>query len=217
MEQPGEAMHSIVNTIISKLTGCDTNFISELIHSHPRVVYSIQEDCEVIISGLSSEPLVTEVAAIMMNSDQLGSEPMAVWHILAQYVAQGLMGQGNGGELLGCTISIMAMDQAISGCPTLAKLKYQISIEVNKYFEALLTDKEWKALRASVPANFLNLRKEDSVWLFEDAFCSTYVHFSHYSRARDSSLLNIDYLWALWIHGVAIQCHPRQEHTKVFM
>ncbi|KAF7420956.1 hypothetical protein PC9H_011475 [Pleurotus ostreatus] len=189
------------------------NFVLELIRSHLRVVYSIQEDREVIISGSSSEPLVAEAAAIVMNSDRSASKPMAVWRILAQYVTQGLMGQGDAGELLGRTISIMAMDRAISSCPTWAELKYQTPIEVNKYFHALLTHEQWEALRISVPANFSMLGQADSARSFEDAFRGAYVHFSHYSRARDSSPLNINYLWALWIRGVAIQCHPTQEFT----
>ncbi|KAF4586317.1 hypothetical protein EYR38_010592 [Pleurotus pulmonarius] len=245
MELHGEAVQSILSTVIRKLIGqqfstslpnemnapalailCTRilldlsptispaqDLIQDLIRSHLRVVYSIHEDREAIISGSSSEPLVAEAAAIVMNSDWSDREPMAVWRILAEYVSQGLMGQGDAGALLGRTISIMAMDRAISGCPRRAELKYQTPIEVNKYFQALLTHEQWEALRTSVPANFSKLREEDSTRSFEDAFRGAYVHFSHYSRAGDSSPLNIDYLWALWTRGVATQCQPTQEYT----
>jgi hypothetical protein len=188
----------------------------ELIRNHLRMLYSVHENRETIVTGSSPEPLIAEASAQIMHYTLMNGEPyMDLWSLLLQFVDHGLASQGAIGELIGRALSISAMDSAINGLPDaeVSELKYQTPVTVADYYRAFLTDEAWEDLRRSTPANRAALTKGSAEKTFEDAFRDAYFHFSHYGKANDSSPMRDTYAWANWLRGTAIVCQLNQELT----
>jgi len=85
---------------------------------------------------------------------------------------------------------------------------------VKDYYKVFLMDKAWEALSQSVPANCAWLSDNPAMKTFEHTFQDAYFHFSHYSKANDSSLMHNTCAWANWLHGTAVICQLNQELTN---
>jgi len=186
----------------------------ELVRNHLRLLYSVYDERQTIVTGSSPEPLVAEASAQIMhfslNSSQLY---MDYWGLLEKFVDHGLAAQGDIGELIGRTLSISAMDCAIDRLVNVCELKYQTPVTVADYYKALLTSDAWDILRLSTPANRARLSGDSATRTFESAFEGAYFHFSHYGKANDSSPMCDTYAWALWLRGTAVACQLNQELT----
>lgn len=186
----------------------------ELVRNHLRMLYSVQQNRETIVTGSSPEPLIAEASAQIMHHTLINKVPyMDVWMLLSKYVDNGMAAQGAIGELIGRTLSILAMDQAINGLSDHKELKYQTPVRVTDYYKALLTDTAWNTLCKSKPANRSELSHNSGNKTFEQAFQNAYFHFSHYGKANDSSPMQDIYAWALWLRGTAITCQLNQKLT----
>jgi hypothetical protein len=187
----------------------------DLVRSHLRILYSVHQDRQVIVTGSSPEPLIAEASAEIMHHDVKNNgkqEPyIDVWGLLGKFVDDGLMVQGSIGELIGRTLSILAVDNAIDASTEQCELKYQTPVTVAAYYKALLTDEAWEHLRRSTPSNCAQLSNASASKTFESAFADAYVHFSHYGKANDTTPMNNHYAWALWLRGTAVL---RQELTN---
>jgi hypothetical protein len=202
---------------ISPISSQARQIEAELVRGHLRVLYSVREDLQTMVTGSSTEPLIAEAAAQIFNHtiDYNGNkEPyMNIWRILGEFVEQGLSSQGVIGELIGRTLSILAMDRAINALPSSehCELKFQTPITVTSYYAALLTDEAWEKLRRSIPANYLQLSEKSATTTFEDAFAEAYFHFSHYAMANDGTPFQDTSSWAHWMRGTAVICQLGQE------
>ena len=186
------------------------------VRSHLRMLYSIQRNRRVAITGSSPEPLIAEAAAITMYYRiEDGPSYMDIWTLLIKFIDDGLAPQGTIGELIGRVFSILAMDRAIQNLPEkeLCPLKYQTPVTVTAYYEALLSSDAWEKLRLSVPINRKNLSQDSAFTTFEDAFSKAYLHFSHYAKANDDTPFKDRYAWALWLRGTAILGQLNQHLT----
>ncbi|KAF8512928.1 hypothetical protein BU17DRAFT_95797 [Hysterangium stoloniferum] len=188
-------------------------FEEELVRNHLRMLYSVHENRQTIVTGSSPEPLIAEASAQIMNYNMNGSRYMDLWHLLMEFVDHGLAWQGAIGELIGRALSISAMDHAINGLRKVCDLKYQTPVRVADYYKALLTDDAWKDLRQSIPANRTRLSLTSASKTFEDAFEDAYFHFSHYAKANDSTPMRDKYAWAIWLRGTAVVCQLNQDLT----
>ena len=186
-----------------------------------RLFFSAPESGE-IVTGSSFEPLIAEASAQMMNLsldvhwNQEPSQYMNLWHLVGQFVDQGLAANATIGDLIGRALSISAMDCAIrglqrSGSPRVCELMYQTPVTVAEYYKALLTDEAWEILRQSTPANPAQLSEDSATKTFEEAFQDAYFHFSYYGKAGDWSPMKDTLSWALWLRGSAIVCSFGQQ------
>jgi hypothetical protein len=186
------------------------------VRSHLRLLYSVQRDKHVIVTGSSPEPLIAEASAEVMHYRLENDIPyMNIWKLLSEFIDDGVIALGTIGELIGRVLSILAMDRAINSLPPgeHRQLKYQTPVSVAAYYEALLTNEAWESLRLSVPANGGQLKKSDAETTFEAAFQNAYIHFSHYAKANDDTPMKDQYSWALWLRGTAILCQLNQNLT----
>jgi len=189
----------------------------ELVRSHLRMLYSVHQDLQVMVTGSSPEPLIAEASAEIMHH-RIGSpgneKPyMNLWDLLGNFVDNGLAAQGTIGELIGRVLSITAMDEAINSQGNVCELRYQTPVTVAAYYKALLTDEAWEDLRLSVPANCTQLSEASATKTFEEAFASAYFHFSHYAKANDATPMCDRYAWANCLRGTAVLCQLNQELT----
>ena len=186
----------------------------ELVRNHLRILYSVDNDRQRIVTGSSSEPLVAEASAQIMHFCLESNKPyFDYWGLLEKFVDHGLLAQGAIGELIGRALSISAMDCAINRLVKVCQLKYQTPVTVADYYKALLTNDAWETLSQSIPANHARLSEGPATRTFEDAFKDAYFHFSHYGKANDSSPMGDRYAWALWLRGTAVACHLNQDVT----
>jgi hypothetical protein len=188
----------------------------EQVRSHLRMLYSVQRNRRVAITGSSPEPLIAEAAAnTMYYRIEDGPPYMDIWALLGKFIDDGLAPQGTIGELIGRVFSILAMDRAIQNLPEkdLCPLKYQTPIPVPAYYQALLSHDAWEKLRLSVPINYRNLCQDSASMTFEDAFGKAFLHFSHYAKANDDTPFKDRYAWALWARGTAILGQLNQHLT----
>jgi hypothetical protein len=201
-------------------TAAALRYEEALVRNHLRMLYSVQENGK-IITGSSSEPLVAEASAQIMNflvekPCQWDEEPyMDLWGLLGKFVNEDLAAEGTIGDLIGRALSISAMDCAIHGLSEdrVCELQYQTPVTVAEYYKALLTDEAWETLRQSTPVNLAQLSTGSATTTFEDAFKDAYFHFSHYGMANDCSPMRDKISWAIWLRGLAILCPFNQEVT----
>jgi hypothetical protein len=199
---------------LSPTTANARRYEEELVRNHLRILYSVHQNRQTIVTGSSPEPLIAEASAQIMHHTFENKEPyMDLWGLLEEFVDHGLAAQGAIGELIGRALSISAMDHAILGLPTVCELRYQTPVTVADYYQAFLTDKAWDALRKSIPANHARLSYDSANKTFEDAFQDAYFHFSHYGQANDSSPMRDTCAWAHWLRGTAVACPANQELT----
>jgi len=205
---------------LSDTTAAALRYEEALVRNHLRMLYSVQENGK-IITGSSSEPLIAEASAQIMNflvekPCQWDEEPyMDLWGLLGNFVNEDLAAEGTIGDLIGRALSISAMDCAIHGLSgdRVCELQYQTPVTVAEYYKALLTDEVWEILRQSTPANHAQLSTKSATTTFEDAFQDAYFHFSHYGMANDCSPMRDKISWAIWLRGYAILCPFNQEVT----
>ena len=200
---------------LNPVAGSDAKqYEGELVRNHLRILYSVHQNRQTIMTGSSSEPLIAEAAAQIMNHALLNKKPyMNVWDLLSKFVNHGLAAQGAIGELIGRTLCISAMDRAINQQETVCELKYQTPVKVEDYYKALLTDEAWEELRLSTPANRAQLSEGSAKMTFQVAFQNAYLHFSHFIKVNDSSSMCDTLAWAIWLRGAAVVCQLNQELT----
>jgi hypothetical protein len=199
---------------LSPATANSKRYEEELVRNHLRLLYSVHNERQTIVTGSSPEPLIAEASAQIMHYDISKNKPyIDYWSLLGKFVDHGLAAQGAIGELIGRALSISAMDRAINGLVDVCQLKYQTPVTVADFYKALLTDDAWETLRQSTPANRAQLSNKTATTTFEDAFKAAYFHFSHYGRANDSSPMCDVYAWGLWLRGTAVSCQLNQELT----
>jgi hypothetical protein len=199
---------------LSPATANAKRYEEELVRNHLRILYTVHDNRQIIVTGSSPEPLIAEASAQIMHYTLANKKPfMDLWSLLGSFVNRGLAAQGAIGELIGRALSISAMDHAIHGLPNVCELTYQTPVTVADYYKAFLTDEAWEALRQSVPANRARLTNNSANKTFEDAFRDAYFHFSHYGKANDSSPMRDTCSWAYWLRGTAVVCQLNQELT----
>jgi hypothetical protein len=221
-EAPAELDESSIAVLSARLlldlspaTANAKRYEEELVRNHLRILYSVHQNRQTIVTGSSPEPLIAEASAQIMYFHTLeNNKPyMDLWSLLGQFVDHGFAAQGAIGELIGRALSISAMDHAIDGLSTVCELTYQTPVTVADYYRAFLTDKAWDALRKSVPTNRARLSYDSANKTFKDAFQDAYFHFSHYGKANDSSPMRDTCAWAHWLRGTAVACQANQELT----
>ena len=95
----------------------------ELVRNHLRMLYSVHQNRQTIVTGTSPEPIIAEASArIMYHTFENGEPYMDLWSLLEKFVDRGLAAQGAIGELIGRALSISAMDHAIHGLQTVCEL-----------------------------------------------------------------------------------------------
>ncbi|KAF9487191.1 hypothetical protein BDN71DRAFT_1514213 [Pleurotus eryngii] len=188
----------------------------EAVRAHLRVLYSVDKFREIFFSGSPSEPIISIACAELMHA-RIDSKPyFHFWNHVIGHIAKHENHSGHIGELIGRAFSIDAMDRVIlEKYPSEAAdpLRFGKPIKVLDYYRSLLRHDLFEALCKSLPANASCLSRKDGSTTFAKAFENAYLHFSHYARAADSAPLQVDYLWALFARGCAIQTHPGQVLT----
>ncbi|KAJ7211199.1 hypothetical protein GGX14DRAFT_449418, partial [Mycena pura] len=197
--------------------------IATLVCSHLRTVFFIPEHRETMMTGVPSEPILAESAAVIMNQ-----KPIRIMEFLKILLESGLVGSGKRGELVARALLIMAIDKAIhkqgrnvaideaireqrryafdvEQIYDNGKTAYHKVVPVKEFIEALFADKHHRAVMESLPEN---VNPDDKPPTFEKAFKNGYVCFTHFTPFEGPDLHNTMAFLA-FLRGAAAQFnHP---------
>jgi hypothetical protein len=189
------------------------NAENRLVEGHMRIAYSVPKHREYLRSGAPSEPILAEAAARVMES--IPSVPDA----LLKLVRDGLISKGERGELVARLLLILAHDRAARKAGTILSphispvsfkshpqthSKYSIPILLVDFLRELVGEVHLQEILNSTPHNIPNGVK------FEEAFRDAKVHFTHFVKAADTSVVSDEAAWVAMSRGMAWQCFNQQ-------
>ncbi|KAJ7211187.1 hypothetical protein GGX14DRAFT_623762 [Mycena pura] len=200
--------------------------IATLVRNHLRTVFFIPENRDHMMTGVPSEPILAEAAAVIMHRN---SKPIRMMEFLKILLQSNLIGNGERGELVARALLIMAIDEAIhkegrnvaideavreqrrypfdlEQIYDNGKTAYHKVVPVKEFIEALFADKHHRAVMESLPEN---VNPDNKPPTFEKAFENGYVCFTHFMRFGEPEDLNNPMAFLAFIRGAAAQFnHP---------
>ncbi|CAE6478689.1 unnamed protein product [Rhizoctonia solani] len=184
---------------------------SRLVESHLRVVYSIDQDQMYIHTGSPSEPVVAEAAGRCLSTQELGGVMLAGPRLLSDALAQGFLARGERVELAGRLLVTAAHDIALERVygelnPTRIKAYYHRPIPVLEFLCALFAQRHHYTIMGAACVT-----REPGIDRLAAAFSGSYVFFSHFARAEDSTMLSSFGLATALVRGMALQAKEGHE------
>ena len=176
---------------------------SELVEGYMRWAHSIPAHRENLRTSAPSEPILAEAAArVMAKFDR------EIITLLSDYLRNGLIEKGQRGELVWRTIVTKAHDLALH-CDLFLSLpafnrNFSVPIHLFKFLKALVGEEHMKAILASHAQNV-----PDSL-TFKDAFEHSYIHFTHFAKAGDNSVVSDEAAYIGMLRGIFWQCSDQQ-------
>jgi hypothetical protein len=171
-----------------------------LVERHLRIAYSVPAHREYLRSGTPSEPIIVEAAARALGHRLLPQ-------MLSKHVDSGLIGKGERGELVARLLLTLAhgsaVKNALRGQPKSKPLHFSTPVPVMTFLCALFSDQFIDSILNCRPDN------EHDGKTLREAFEGAYVHFTHFAKAGDSSVVSDNQAWVELCRGIAWQCHDQ--------
>ncbi|KAH8983003.1 hypothetical protein EDB86DRAFT_3085749 [Lactarius hatsudake] len=175
----------------------------EQIANHMRVCVAVGSGIESLRGIISSEPILSEAASIIMLWSSFDF-PHALLLVLMGFSID----QGDHGELLVATFFIWARDQVIHEIPTqITREKICHHFQLTVLFRKLFTESAY----SSISGNFLSLCHTKSQRPFKEVFKEANMHFNHVVKPQVQKLLACRFLIYFMAHGAAAlgtNCQP---------
>ncbi|KAJ7216551.1 hypothetical protein GGX14DRAFT_605162 [Mycena pura] len=176
-------------------------FQSKLIESYMGVVVSIPEHRLYMLTTTPSEPVLVEASAQLMAEHKVN-----LFKLLRTNLGQGLLAKGERGEIVTRALMVLAHDKAARDEKMKNGFRYCRPIPLLAFLRALLTESAYETMMEATP-----VLKEGDQKKFRDAFKDTWINVSHFVRAGDFEVVQIQHLRNFFFRGAAVQCHPTQE------
>jgi hypothetical protein len=176
---------------------------SELVKSYMQVVRSIPSHRMFMQVDAPSEPVLAETAAVILHEGKHD-----IPEILRTLLSRGLLAKGERGELVMRYLLINAHDAAaLEEGPTKSGLRYHRPVRFLSLLKHLLVEEVYSKILEAKSV----LDKQNTGDTLEIAMKDVWVHFSHFSQAGDSEILQLHNSRHLFLRGTALQCKPTQE------
>ncbi|KAG7089252.1 hypothetical protein E1B28_010951 [Marasmius oreades] len=176
----------------------------ELVKSHMRCVCNIPGDREYVETAYLSEPVLSEAAGRILNSDVSIVDKAP--DILEDALKTGLLAQEERRQLVARTLLTVAHDEAAKlDSSSTFELLYHRPIRLVVFLEKLLAPEIWESVRHATP---VHAYKDDPE--LEVAFANTWLNFSHFVRLGDPELFNLQFASELLKRGAAMQTYNQQ-------
>lgn len=185
-----------------------------LVQRNMRIAYTAPSHRVYMRTGYSSEPILAEAAANLMQKLRAENEYAdnypkdRIANILKKHVENGLISKDRLGELTGRLLLILAIDcaqeVAQGNWPRWSK-----AVGVIGFMRSLVGNENYdERIRNCVPDNRMGEA-------FDDYFKNSVVRFTHFAQVDDDWGVTTDAAFAAFVRGLAIQCHPFQEGVNV--
>ena len=168
---------------------------AKLVEGHMRIAYSVPKHRQYLRGGTSSEPVLAEAAARIMNNMP------ALLTTITGYLKHGLISKGERGELVARLLLTLAHDECVKFDYRKAdEAQYSRPVPVFDFLTALVGPTHMKVILESRPDNV-----HDGV-TFEEAFKDAKVNFTHFVKGNDSSIITDNAAWVALSRCMAFQC-----------
>jgi hypothetical protein len=180
---------------------------AELIASHMRVVWSMNERREYVIAGYPCEPILA--VAALHHWHQVQEKRYDTLSVMRDAVIARQIAKGEKGELIARLILILAFHQALRlPNPKNALLLPVGSVTVKDFLSALLPSDSPAAARFWTMSHGGNPKAED-------VFRKAKVYFTHFVRYNFTPKPR--HLWAAVTRGQAIQCSHQEQEIDIIL
>ncbi len=172
-----------------------------LVEHHMRVVYTILDNGDCILSGMPSEPMLAEAAALEMNDPELpGSARDTAGFLLRQNARNGILrlDGGRGVELVAQLLLTSAYDKAIKTSQQHIFF-YSKGVTVEDFIKALFSAKYAEEVLSCKPC-----AGSGEVPL-KDAFRNAYIRFTHFALHGEGNHIDTYVALAALVRGMAVQ------------
>jgi len=167
---------------------------AKLVEGHMRIAYSVPKHRQYLRGGTSSEPVLAEAAARIMNG-------MSAVSTISYYLGHGLISKGERGELITRLLLTLAHDKCVEFDYKKAdEAQYSKPVPLVDFLAALVGPNHMKGILQSRPDNV-----HDGV-TFEEAFKDAKVNFTHFVKGNDSSIITDNAAWMALSRLMAYQC-----------
>ncbi|KAG6808805.1 hypothetical protein H0H92_002835 [Tricholoma furcatifolium] len=190
---------------------------SLMVASSMRTVYSVPEHRQYLRGGYPSEPFLAEAAARNLFSQMRGNAES--WHsvreayrtnvpdAISKWLACGLVGKGERGELVARMLVTLAHDMAVinlngndfDSTPPSLPPSFSQPVSVVDFLSSLLSRDHLKKVLEARPDNM------ESGSTLKDAFKDACVHFTHFVRGEDDYILTDQACMIFMCRGAAMQ------------
>jgi hypothetical protein len=169
------------------------------VEKYMRVCLEVKEGLGSAVTVASSEPILSEAAAIVMQQPRFRS-----CQSLRNILQWPGMSKGDRGELITCNISIDTLDSVMFENGQLKSL----SVEVTSYFQALFaSDIYTKKIQSMLPSKSADEGRECT---FATTFANSRIYVTHFIKVYDYNVLSVEFLAKCVARGVAILCADNQ-------
>jgi hypothetical protein len=174
------------------------------VERYMRVCLGVKEGLDSAVTVASSEPILSEAAAIAMQQPRFRS-----CRSLRNILQWPGMSKGDRGELITCNISIDTLDSLMFENRQLKSL----SVEVTSYFQALFaSDIYTKKIQSMLPSK---LADDSQKHTFAATFANSRIYVTHFIKVYDYNVLSVEFLAKCAARGVAIVCADYQRAVDV--
>jgi hypothetical protein len=176
----------------------------ELIADHMRIVFSVPEHREYLLSGYPSEPLLAEAAARQMEQFQMLSWDPDV-NVMAEMLSWefngALLDQGQRSEVVFRLLLSSAYRRAVqSDHPDDSEHNFSKGCKLTTFISELFSPDYANQILQSVPDNV------KSSTTFATAFQDAVVRFTHFGKMADDTGTNTWGMFAAFVRCMAIIC-----------
>jgi hypothetical protein len=174
------------------------------VERYMRVCLGVKEGLDSAVTVASSEPILSEAAAIAMQQPRFRS-----CRSLRNILQWPGMSKGDRGELITCNISIDTLDSLMFENRQLKSL----SVEVTSYFQALFaSDIYTKTIQSMLPSK---LADDSQKHTFAATFANSRIYVTHFIKVYDYNVLSVEFLAKCAARGVGIVCADYQRAVDV--
>ncbi|KAF8514093.1 hypothetical protein BU17DRAFT_94784 [Hysterangium stoloniferum] len=171
------------------------------VEKYMRVCLGVKAGFESVVTVATSEPMLTEAAATVMQHSNFKS-----CQALRQILEWPGMSKGDRGEVITCNITIDTLDRLMFQTKRLES--ESLIVPVTSYFEALFAQGIYNGrIKDRVPSMLNTMSHNKS---FAETFKDSRIYVTHFIKIYDSRVLSIEFLWRLAARGAGVLCADNQ-------
>ncbi|KAH7906534.1 hypothetical protein BJ138DRAFT_621877 [Hygrophoropsis aurantiaca] len=182
-----------------------------LVESHMRIAYSVPSHREYFRSGYSSEPILAEAAARKMNElmqQSPNEDVMAA--ILEEQFTSGVLDLEQRGEIV---MRLLLMKAYLKAVRKEQRSRFAVTFSEGcslvNFVSELFTELFSSQVLCNTPDNMVG------GIVFQEASKDSVVRFTHFVKATDDSATTTHGMFAAFVRGMAMVCHPSQDLVDI--
>ncbi|RXW19027.1 hypothetical protein EST38_g6823 [Candolleomyces aberdarensis] len=192
---------------------------AKLVENHMRLCYSVPESRAYFWSGYSSEPLLAEAAAQVMQYWAIQHKWRPV-RDLSTWLGSKLIQRGERGEIGGRLLLMSAYDNAIrehARVENTSKFLFSSGCTVDAFVNELFQPQHVAKIRKCKPDNVISDDHFKEFKSFSEALGGGWIRFTHFVKGSPTCELSQQDLYAAFVRGMAYIGQPNEQSFDVII